>query len=425
MRLLLAPLVAALAGMALVAVSGARLTRLQFLGAAFALGAPAVGAMLAMLCMADVPAVTAAWSVCFVTVLSFAFCWKRRHIERDGHRAAALIGAGLLSLAILVRLLAVPAVRGDGLSMALLRSLAIQQPTGPWLWLQSSEAALLHPDYPLGVPALMSFGQVLAGNPSDAAALSPLLLALPGAALFVIATLARHSNVAAWCAAGLFALLPVLRTYASSGQADPLMAGVLTVAILATTQGPSGLRLALFSLLLAPFMKHEGSIALLLLGSCLLLREQLRTRLRYGVAALCSLGVWPLTMLLRGLDVSVQERLSASGAVNADAVFEAWMQVALTAKSTLCMLPFVALCACALVWRDRPWRFAALTVATFTLAIPLLLLARGTASEMAIHGDVFLRLYLQLAPVAIAIVGMAAAQLLPAASMRNGTATEP
>lgn len=421
MRLLLAPMLSLLAGMALVAATGVRLTRLQFVGAAMALGAPLLGAVLSLGFMCGASASAAVWTSVVLCPLACGWCCRRVAFDGKQHAAAlpALLGAGLLGFSVVIRFLAVPAVRGDGLSIALLRALALQQPDGPWAWLSSEDAALLKADYPLGMPALMTFGHILGGG-GDAAALTPLLLALPGAALFAIATVARHSTLAAWLAAALFGALPLLRTYASSGQSDPLIAAVLCVAVLACAQGVGGLRLALASLLLLPFVKFEGALHLVLLGVLLLPLLERRARLRWCIAGMCVLSAWPLTLLLHGMMPLLRERVAEGAAASVGDITTAWLQAALSPQHALSMLPLLGLLAAALLMNNHVWRLPAKACASLCIAVPLLLLLRGTTAEAAVHGDVLHRLYLQLAPALIALVAVAAARLLtPAATTES------
>lgn len=409
MRMLLAPIVAVLAGLALVSACRQPLSRLQHLGAAMALGPAALGALLTLATLCGVDFTATVWVLTISVPVLCVILHRRGVTVSETGTAPALVGAGVLALCLTVRLLAVPAAQGDGLSISLLRALSMQMPEGPWAWLASPESSMLHGDYPLGIPALMACGQVLSGDQSDLAALLPLLLPLPGIALFCIATLSRSHRGAAWLAAAGFALFPLLRTYATSGHADPLLAAVLACALIA--EG----RLAWSALLLMPFLKLEGSV-LTLLG-CACSAMQPRQRLGWGLACAIAVLIWPAALLMH--DVHTGWREVVASAAGFPEILSAWVRSSVAPEAAGAALPLLGVLSALVMRQDAWWRRRAVVISALVLLMPLLLWLRGTSAAVAVHGDVFDRLTLQLAPALITLAAAATVRLFRASAQTH------
>jgi hypothetical protein len=401
------PWLASLAmGFAAVASLAPRLSHAQRLGASLAVG-PALNAVLFALCfMAGLPLDSCAWILLAAACLAAIRAAGRARPEPTEHAEwIGIVGGLLMAITLFLRLLAVPVARGDGIAIHLLRAEAILQGCF-WEWAKGAPAASLHADYPLGMPALMAHGQILCGARSDIAALAPLVLVLPGALLFIAATLARTTGTLSALAASLLMLcVPVLRTHAVAGYADPLLAaGVLVGGLALALHEP---RLAFVAALSLPWLKHEGILHAGLLTLFLSHGARFRVRAAMLLALALSAGLWFADLGLHGVEFPIAESLPDDARAEVLTIASRWFALAFTNDAALAAVPGLGLVAALLLGRDPRWKPTARILIALSCAQVLLVVVRGTAHNTVLAGDTLQRLFAQTLPLAILLVGAA------------------
>lgn len=410
MMALLPVLSALVTGLAVVAALAPTLSRAQLLGAAMALGPALVAGLMSLAFILGAPLELSALVLAGSAALNAVWFVRRmRPAPFDRREWIGVAGSAVLLGTLLLRLIAVPAARGDGIAIHLLRAEALLQGCF-WEWAHGAPAVTLHADYPPGMPALMATGQILGGARSDLAALAPLVLALPGVLLFASATLARtHGVFAALASALLMACTPGLRTHAVAGYADPLLAAVLATGAIALALRRRGL--VLVSALLLPWLKLEGHVHAVWLALFVLSMFERRARLTTVLLFLVNAALWFVILRLHGVVPPIEEGIPDELRADLPSLLKQVLALGFTPHPMLAVIPGLGIIAAFILLRDARWKRLAALFLLLTLSVILLPVLRGTALQAVQAGDTLHRIFTQTLPLAILLAAAAASRI--------------
>lgn len=411
---------ALLTGLALVATLAPTLSCLQMLGAAMAIGPAAVAGLMSLAFMGGLPLDVAAWTLTSgAFVLTAILLRSARNASLDRREWIGVGGAAVLLVTLLLRIVAAPVARGDGIAIHLLRAEAMLQNCF-WEWARSAPAVTLHADYPPGMPALMATGSVLGGGEGDLSALAPLVLALPGALLFLAATLARsHGSLAAITGAVLMAFTPGLRTHAVAGYADPLLAATLLVGGIALARREAGL--VVLAALLMPWLKLEGLFHALLLALLILPVLSAKKRIPIALLLLLNAMLWFVVLRIHGVTPPVEEAIPDDLRADLASLLLQVFTLAFTPHPLLAVVPGLGILAALLLRRDAHWKRVSALYLLLMAGVILLPWFRGTALEAVKAGDTLHRIFTQTIPLAILLAAAAASRIFTRESPPQST----
>jgi hypothetical protein len=380
------------------------------LGAALASGPCALTLTFFLALQAGLPhGVPLALGVVVVLLVVAGLAWRRwppaaqPFAEWIGPALIAAIVAGLL----LVRGLEVPTPDGDGLFSFGLKARGIHETGEVGPILRHPDMRVVHTDYPLHVPLLMDMGFLFGGDVSGWNALVGSLLVFPGVILFLGCMAARRSRLAGLVVALLTAFAPVFHTFAVSGYADPALMAAFTIAALLVIECGTPGAAAGLAVGLLPWVKHEGLVLLGLLLAVACLRR--KPPWSFLLVALLVGSIWRISLLALGIEMPMTEDLPESGAWGRLVEILQHFGLALVDPEGIFALAWVpVVLACVFCLRDRQAgsnRQTASVVLLCLVGFLVLALLRRPASHLVTSGDVPTRIYLQILPLGMYVLG--------------------